>query len=129
APLLRGGGVGDVFAVDDVDRALGTHHRDLGRRPGVVEVGEHVLGRHHVVGAAVGLAGDDGELRHRRLGVGVEELGAVADDPVPLLVGTGQEAGDIGEGQDRHVVAIAGADEAGRPFGGLAVGAAAGGGG
>src|SRR6201999_1077720 len=121
AALVGGRRVGDVFAVDDVDRALGTHHGDLGGRPGVVEVGQHVLGGHHVVGTAVGLAGDDGELGDGRLGVGVEELGAVADDPVPLLVGAGQEAGHIGEGEDRDVVAVAGANEAGRLLGGLDV--------
>src|SRR4051794_14799371 len=117
AALVGGRRVGDVFAVDDVDGALGAHYGDLGGRPGDVVVGQHVLGVHHVVGAAVGLAGDDGELRHRRLGEGVEELGAVADDPVPLLVGAGEEAGDVGEGEDRDVVAIAGAHEPGRLLG------------
>ena len=33
----------DLVAVDDVDRALGPHHRDLGRRPGEVDVGADVL--------------------------------------------------------------------------------------
>ena len=31
-------GVTDVGAEDDLHRALGTHHRDFGGRPGVVEV-------------------------------------------------------------------------------------------
>src|SRR5256885_6569221 len=46
-----------------------------------IEVGEHVLGVHDVVGAAVGLARHDGQLGHRGLGERVEQLGAVADDP------------------------------------------------
>ena len=50
-------------------------------------------------------------LRHGRLGVGVDELGAAADDAVPLLVGAGQEAGDVDEGQHRHVERVAGAHE------------------
>src|SRR5579863_3865146 len=62
APLLGRGAAGDIAAVDDVDGALGPHHRDLGRRPGEIEVGAEVLGGHHVVGAAVGLARDDRNL-------------------------------------------------------------------
>ena len=41
---------------------------------------------HDVVRAPVGLAGDDGKLRHGRLGIRVQELRAVADDPTPLLI-------------------------------------------
>ncbi len=35
--------VADVGAEDDLDRALGAHHRDLRRRPGVVDVAADVL--------------------------------------------------------------------------------------
>ena len=112
AARVRGRRGGDVAAVDDVDRALGAHHRDLGRRPREVEVGEHVLGGHDVVGAAVGLARDDRDLRHGRLGVGVQQLGAVADDPAPLLVGPGQEARHVAERDQRDVERVAGAHEA-----------------
>src|SRR5205085_12545835 len=42
--------------------ALGPHYRDFGGGPGEVEVGQHVLGRHDIVGAAVRLAGDDRDL-------------------------------------------------------------------
>ena len=111
-PLLGRRRLRDVAAVDDVDRALRAHDGDLRARPGEVEVGEHVLGGHDVVGAAVGLARDDGELRDRRLGEGVEQLRAVADDPAPLLVGAGQEAGDVDERDDRDVERVAGAHEA-----------------
>ena len=96
-----------LLAVEDVDRALGAHHRDLGGRPGEVDVGAEVLGAHHVVRAAVGLAGDHRDQRDGGLGVGVDQLRAAADDAVPLLVGAGQEAGDVDEGQHRDVEGVA----------------------
>ena len=117
----RLGGFLELVAVEDVDRALGAHHRDLGGRPGDVDVGAEVLGAHHVVGAAVGLAGDDGDQRDGGLGVGVDQLRAAADDAVPLLVGAGQEAGHVDEGQHRDVEGVAGAHEAGGLLGGVDV--------
>src|SRR5690606_2989350 len=56
-----GGDLGELVAVQDVDRAGGAHHRDLGGGPGQVHVGAQVFGAHHVVGPAVGLAGDHGD--------------------------------------------------------------------
>src|SRR5205814_10598868 len=94
APLLRILGPGQLVLVQDVHRALGAHDRDLGRGPRDVVVAADVLARHDVIGPAVGLAGDDGELGHRRLGIRVEELRAVADDAAVLLRRAGQEAGD-----------------------------------
>ena len=92
---------GDLVLEQDLDRALGSHHRDLRRRPGQVQVAPDVLGAHDVVGAAVGLAGDDGELGHRRLAVGVQQLGAVLDDPAMLLGHARQEPRHVDEGDDR----------------------------
>lgn len=46
-------------------RALGAHHGDLLSRPGLVHVGADFLRCHDVEGAAIGLAGDDGDERHR----------------------------------------------------------------
>ncbi len=115
--LRRAAGIvrlGELAAEDDVDRALGPHHGHLGRRPGEVEVGADVLAAHHVVGAAVGLARDHGELRRARLAVRVEQLRAVADDPVPLLRGAGQEARDVDERDDREPERVARAHEARR---------------
>ena len=74
--------------VEDVDGALGTHDGDLRRREGEVDVGADVLAGHDAVRAAVGLAGDDGDLRNRRLGEGVEQLRAVLDDAAELLLGS-----------------------------------------
>src|SRR5690348_10198303 len=44
---------GQLAPVQDVDRALGPHHGDLGRRPRDVEVSTDVLRAHDAVGAAV----------------------------------------------------------------------------
>ena len=107
-------GLGQLAAVDDLDRPLGTHDRQLGRRPGEGQVGADGLGVHDHVGAAVGLAGDDLDPRHRRLAVGVEQLGPVADDAAVLLVGAGHEPGHVDEGDQRDVEGVAGAHEAGR---------------
>ena len=107
------GGLRELLAEDDVDGALRPHHRHLGGRPREVEVGADVLRAHHVVRPAVRLAEDHGQLRHGRLGVGVEQLGAVADDPAPLLLGSGKEAGHVDEGDERDVEGVAGPDEAG----------------
>ena len=55
-----GGVAGDLFgiiqigAVDDLCRALGPHHSDLGCGPRIVKVRPQVLGRHHVIRAAIG---------------------------------------------------------------------------
>src|SRR6478735_632308 len=118
------GGLEEAFAVDEPDGAGGAHDGDLGGGPGEVDVGAHVLGAHHVVGAAVGLAGDDGDLPDGGLTVGVEQFRAAADDAVVFLVGAGQEAGDVDEGDDGDVERVAGAHEAGGFFGGVDVEAA-----
>ena len=94
-----------------LDGALDAHDRDARRRPRQVDVAPDVLRAHDVVGAAVRLAGDDRHLGHRRLAVGVEQLGAVADDAAVLLGHAGQEAGHVLEGQQRHVEGIAHAHE------------------
>ena len=73
-----------------------------------------MLRAHHVVGAAIGLAGDQGHLRHRRLGKGEQQLRAVLDDAAMLLRGAGQESRHVDKGQDRDVEAIAKPDKARR---------------
>eukprot|EP00754_Rhynchopus_humris_P018745 Rhum_TRINITY_DN14614_c11_g10::Rhum_TRINITY_DN14614_c11_g10_i1::g.104369::m.104369 len=106
--LLRRGAT-----VDDLARTRRAHDRDLGRRPGVVHVSTDVLRAHDVVRTAVRLARDDGDLRDGRLAVGVQQLGAVADDAVPLLVRARQEARHVDKGDDRDVEGVGEADEAG----------------
>ena len=102
---VRVGRRGELLAIDDVDRALRAHHRDLGRRPREVHVAADVLAAHDVVGAAVRLAGDDRQLRDGRLGVGVQQLRAVPDDPAVFLADTGQEPRHVDERDQRDVEA------------------------
>ena len=65
APGDRVGGGLQLAPVEDLDRALRAHHRQLGRRPRERQVGADRLGVHHDVGAAVGLARDDLDARAR----------------------------------------------------------------
>src|SRR5262249_12131193 len=104
---LRVGGAFHLFAIEDVDGAVGAHHRDLGRRPGDVVVGADVFARHDLVGAAVRLARDDRQLRHRRLAEGIEELGAVHDDAAPFLLGAWQKSRHVLERHERDVERVA----------------------
>src|SRR5258707_7916028 len=125
--LAEGGGVGgggEFAAVEDADGAGGAHDGDLGGGPGEVDVAAEVLGAPDVVGAAVGFAGDDGDLGDGGLGVGVEQLGAAADDPGVLLGDAGQEAGHVDEGEHGEVEGVAGADEPGGLLAGVDVEAA-----
>ena len=71
-----------------------------------------MLGRHHDIGAAIGFARDAGHLRHRRFGIGEQQLRAVLDDAAMLLRRAGQEAGHVDEGHDGNVEGIAETHEA-----------------
>src|SRR5205807_3004319 len=98
---------------DDVDGALRAHHGDLGGGPGEVDIPPDVLAGHHVVGPAVGLAGDHGELRHGRLAVRVQKLRAVPDDPAVLLPGPRHEPGHIDKRHKGDVERVTEPDEPG----------------
>ena len=111
----------DLFAEDDLDRALGAHHADLGARPGHDQVGLVGAAAHHVVAGAVGLAQHDGDLRHGRVGGGVEHLGAVADDPGLLDLGPDHEPGHVHQVHERDPVGVAQVDEPGRLVGRVVV--------
>mmetsp|Transcript_27766 Transcript_27766/g.51710 ORF Transcript_27766/g.51710 Transcript_27766/m.51710 type:complete len:605 (+) Transcript_27766:2391-4205(+) len=106
-------GVAKVGAVDDLRRPFGTHHRNLCRGPGIVEIAAQVFGRHHHVGAAIGFAGDHRHLRHCRFRIGKEQLGPVLDHAAIFLRGAGQKARHVDQGEDRDVKAIAEAHEPG----------------
>ena len=105
-------GVADIAAEDDLDRALGAHHRDLRGRPGVVHVGADFLGRHHVERAAIGLAGDHGHQRHRALRIGEQQFGAVFYQSAIFLRGARQKTWHVDEGHDRNVEGVAKAHKA-----------------
>src|SRR5437763_2382685 len=112
-PVLGLAVVGGLFPlVQDFDRALRPHHRYLRARPGDVVIAPDVLRVHHVVRAAVRLARDHPQLGDVRLAIGVQQLGAVLDDPAVLLRHAREEAGDVLEGDQRDVERVAEADEA-----------------
>ena len=73
-----------------------------------------MLAAHDDISPAVGLARDNRDLGHGGLGIGEDQLGAVADDPAVFLVDAGHESGDIHQSHDGDVEAIAEPDEAGR---------------
>src|SRR6185312_6128655 len=62
--------------------------------------------------SAVGLAGDDRHLRHGGFREGVQQLGAVLDDAAIFLRRARQETGNIDEGDDGDIEAVAEAHEA-----------------
>ncbi len=80
-----------------------------------------MLGRHHVIGAAERLAGDDGDQRHGGLAIGEQQLGAVLDQPAIFLRCAGQEAGDVDKGHDRNLERITEPHETGRLARGVGV--------
>ncbi len=104
----------ELLAVQDIDGSLSAHDGNLRGRPSQVDVGAKVLGPHHVVGTAIGLAGDHRDQRNGRLRVGIDQLRPTPDDAAPLLVGPGQEARHVDKGQDRDVERIAGSHKARR---------------
>src|SRR3546814_15565976 len=73
-----------------------------------------MLRRHHVIGAAIGLARDDRNLGDRRFGISEEQFRAMLDDAVKFLRGAGQKARDVDEGDDRNLERVAEAAEARR---------------
>ncbi len=77
--------VADVGTEDDLDRTLRPHHGNFRGRPGEIHITPQVLRAHHVIGAAIGFAGNHRHLRHRRLGIGKQQLGAVFDDAAEFL--------------------------------------------
>ena len=97
--LIRGGL--DLLTEDDVSRAGCTHNRDLRLRPGKDGIRTEALAAHTDVRAAVRLAHDDGDQRHSGFAVGIEHLRAVADDAAVFLGSSGQEAGNIDEGDEQ----------------------------
>ena len=89
-----------------------THDGDVRVRPGE-DAGRTEGPRvHGDVGAAVGLARDDGHAGHHALGEGVQQLGAAAYDAVPLLADAGQVAGHVDEDDERHPERVAHPHEA-----------------
>ena len=103
--------LGQPFTVEDIDGPLCAEHCNLGGWPGIDQVGAHILAAHHDVGAAIGLAGDNADLGHRRLRIGVDDLGPVADDATVLLHGSRHKARTVYKGDQGDAKGIAEADK------------------
>ena len=73
-----------------------------------------MLRAHHAVGAAVGFAQNDRDLRNGRFAVSEQQLGAVDDDAAVFLSGARQEARYVDERHDRNIERVAEPYEAGR---------------
>src|SRR5215469_13069862 len=101
----------DLVFEDNVNSAVYSHHRDLGGWPGVIDIAAHMLAAHHIVGAAVSLASNDGHFGYRCLAVGVEQLGSVADDAPMFLSHSGKESRHIFECHNRNIKAVAEANK------------------
>ena len=99
--------------MENVHSATGTHHSDFSIRPGEAHVSAQVFAAHHDVSAAVGFAGNDGDLRDGCLGEREEDLCTVADDAVVFGVRSGHESRGVNEGDHGDVEGIAEAHEAG----------------
>src|SRR5581483_10709154 len=98
-------------SVQDLDRALRAHHRDLRARPGKVQVAAHRARVHHDVRTSVRLAEHDRDAGHGGAGVREGKLGAVADHAAPFEVLAGVEARRVYERHDRQVERVAERDE------------------
>ena len=72
-----------------------------------------MLRAHDIVGTSISLAGNDGNLGHSSLSIGVQELSSVTNDTVVLLGGSGQETGNIDQGENWDVEGIGETDKAG----------------
>src|SRR3990172_3823949 len=108
---------GNLPPGDDVDRSLGSHHGDLGGRPREDSVGPNATRVHDDIRPSVGLAGDHRQARDRRLAEGIEQFGAVADDPTVFLSHPGEKTRNIDEDHERDVEGITEANEPGSLLG------------
>src|SRR5215831_9523778 len=104
--------VAKVRSVEDLDRSLRSHYRDLSRWPRVIDIATDVLGAHHVVGTTVSLARDHRDLWHRRLREREQQFGAMFDEAAILLRRARQEPRHIDKRDDRDLEAVAKAHEA-----------------
>src|SRR5262245_25629980 len=73
-----------------------------------------MFGRHHAIGAAVGLPGYHGHLGHGCLGKCKQQLRAVANDPSVLLADPRQETGNILKSDQWDIETITKPDESRR---------------
>ena len=84
-------GRGDFALENDFGRSFSPHYRDFGGGPGVVHIGPDVLRVHHIIRAAVGLAGNHGDARFVRFCDAFNIPLLVLEDVPGFLPGTDQE--------------------------------------
>ena len=98
--------------MQNANRSDGTHDGHLGIGPGE-HLGRAQRGRiHRDVGAAVGLARDDGDAGDDTLGERMQELGTATHDTFPLLTEAGKIAGNVDKDDQRHGEGVAHTHEA-----------------
>src|SRR5436190_10731732 len=102
----------ELPSMEDADRGLRAHHRDLGGGPGNAPVGSEPARVHHDVGTPVRLAQDHTHAGYARSGVRVEQLGAVADDAAPFEVASRQVPARVDERDHGDVETVAPLHEA-----------------
>src|SRR5439155_14522052 len=105
--LLLVFGTPQLALINNVYRPLRAHDGDLGCRPGVVHVGTDVLGSHHAVGAAIGLARDYRDLGDGGLGESKQQFSTVLDYASVLLVSTGEKTRDVLKRNQRNIETVA----------------------
>ena len=115
-PILLSAGinlflVANILAENNLHRALRAHNGNLCRRPGQIDIAAQVLGGHHIIGAAIGLAGNQCYLGHSTFGIGIEQLGAMLNNAAILLAGARHKAGDIHHSQHGNIECIAEANK------------------
>jgi len=100
-------GIAQFPAVDNIDSPLSTDNGDFGSRPGKYHIGAQVPGTHGDVGPSVAFSGDYRQLWHGSLRITPEELGAMTDNPSPLLLCPRKVAGNVNQGDQRDVECVA----------------------
>ena len=96
---------------------LGAHDRDLRGGPRVAEPGAVGATTHAVVARTVGRPHDHGDVRHRRVGNGVDHLRPVFGDAALLEVRADDVARDVVQEQKRNVDLVAELNELRRLLG------------
>ena len=111
AELVAVFGFGDVFGVDYVDAYGRVHEGDFSAGPGGDQGVVHAAAAEGEVGEAEGLAEDDGDAGDGGEDERFEEHDGLVEQAVPFGLAADDEAGHVGEEDERNVEAVAEADE------------------
>ena len=102
----------NLFAINDIHRAFGTHHRDFGGGPCEIHIAANVFGIHHAIRAAVRFARNDRNFWHRRFAIRKQQFRAVSNHAAVFLTNARQKSGHIFQRQNRDIETIAKAHKA-----------------